>query len=83
MHMNKYAYIDYICIYRVCVLFFGTQFSNLYTAVDTPYTHMLVCVCVCVCVCDIERGREGERERERERKRKKEREISLMLCVKE
>jgi hypothetical protein len=49
--------------WRESVLFIGTQFSNLYTAVDTPAkgrvgprhsgrgVHACVCACVRVCVC--------------------------------
>jgi hypothetical protein len=29
----------------------GTQYSNLYTAVDTPAEAAWLCVCVCVEVC--------------------------------
>jgi hypothetical protein len=58
-------------------LFIGTQFSNLYTAVNKFHpdplgnwvesgslTNIYVCmrVCVCVCVCVCERERERERE---------------------
>ncbi len=41
---------------RECVLFIGTQFSNLYTAVDTA-----------VVVTNVQEKKEGGRERERER----------------
>jgi hypothetical protein len=33
---------------RERVLFIGTQYSNLYTAVDTPAEAAWLCVCVCV-----------------------------------
>jgi hypothetical protein len=33
---------------RESVLFIGTQYSNLYTAVDTPAEAAWLCVCVCV-----------------------------------
>jgi hypothetical protein len=38
---------------RESVLFIGTQFSNLYTAVDTPAKAAWLCVwCLCVwCLC--------------------------------
>ena len=40
---------------RECVLFIGTRFSNLYTAVDTPAEARvmlcMMCVCFCVNVC--------------------------------
>jgi hypothetical protein len=36
-HIYVYVYVCVcVCVYRECVLFIGTQFSNLYTAVDTP-----------------------------------------------
>jgi hypothetical protein len=34
---------------RVCVLFIFTQYSNLYTAVDTPAEAAWLCVCVYYC----------------------------------
>jgi hypothetical protein len=37
-----------IGVRRESVLFIGTQFSNLYTAVDTPAEAAWLCVCVCV-----------------------------------
>jgi hypothetical protein len=36
---------------RESVLFIGTSFSNLYTAVDTPAEAVMLCMmCLCVCV---------------------------------
>jgi hypothetical protein len=35
-------------LFRDRALFIGTQFSNLYTAVDTPAEAVWLCVCVCV-----------------------------------
>jgi len=61
---------------REKVLFIGTRFSNLYTAVDTPaeaawfiHTQGLIVSSQqsLVCVCVTERERERARERERER----------------
>ncbi len=33
------------------MLFIGTRYSNLYTAVDTPDEAVVVCLCLCVSMC--------------------------------
>ena len=53
-------HISYVCRQRV--LFNGTRFSNLYTAVDTPAEAACIYirityVCICTYVCNTYLGR--------------------------
>jgi hypothetical protein len=46
---NRYGAHDHVLRERECVFFIGTQFSNLYTSVDTPVEAAWLCVwCLCV-----------------------------------